>query len=106
MFALGSVAVTGDKGPGVCGAVNWVSLWVVPNAHRLDASIGFLTVLVGLGVYGVSRFRGKYMWRLLKGLSGCLSLCDSMCVAVEQSAPLPVSDSKTCNLSQTPEAYG
>lgn len=68
LFALGSVAVTGDRGPGVCGSVNWVSLWVVVQIPmRLDRLLGFC--LGGSrGLWSFSRFRGK--WVVMEALEG------------------------------------
>lgn len=69
MFALGSVAVTGDRGPGVCGAVNWVSLWVVVQIPmRLD--VYWVSDCLGgsEGLWSFSRFRGT--WVVMEAFEG------------------------------------
>lgn len=69
LFALGSVAVTGDRGPGVCGAVNWVCLWVVVQIPmRLD--VCWVSDCLGgsRGLWNFSRFRGT--WVVTEALEG------------------------------------
>ena len=69
LFALGSVAVTGDRGPGVCGAVNWVRLWVVVQIPmRLD--VCWVSDCLGgsRGLWNFSRFRGT--WVVTEALEG------------------------------------
>lgn len=69
LFALGSVAVTGDRGPGVCGAVNWVSLWVV-SKYPCVLIVCWVSDCLGgsRGLWSFSRFRGK--WVVMEALEG------------------------------------